>query len=289
MVNSVLLILSFNQLSNKKLIFLFSFINCTVFFNQYNFHLTYIKYFFMSPTSLVLDFGNTQLKAALFADKKIVEKFVFHVEDALTTIEKILILHGPKKSILSSVIHHPIEIETLLQEKTKCTILDHHTRLPFLNAYGSPETLGNDRLACVAALSQLFPGENSLAISVGTCVTYNFLAKNNAFRGGAITPGIHMRLLSMHEHTDKLPLVTREGHLALLGYDTESSMRSGAINGITAEIDGMIEQFESQYGKINCVLTGGDATFFENRLKNKIFADTHFLFKGLYAILEKNN
>jgi hypothetical protein len=162
-------------------------------------------------------------------------------------------------------------------------------------AEGQPQILVNEWYRFLRSLRE-FAGKRLLKFNTRDLVKsnldkrdYNFLAKNNAFRGGAITPGIHMRLLSMHEHTDKLPLVTREGHLALLGYDTESSMRGGAINGITAEIDGMIEQFESQYGKINCVLTGGDATFFENRLKNKIFADTHFLFKGLYAILEKNN
>jgi type III pantothenate kinase len=66
-------------------------------------------------------------------------------------------------------------------------------------------------------------------------------------------------------------------------------MRSGAVNGISAEIDGMLERYEKEYGTINAVLTGGDAPFFESRLKNKIFADTNFLFKGLYAILEHNN
>jgi type III pantothenate kinase len=56
--------------------------------------------------------------------------------------------------------------------------------------------------------------------------------------------------------------------------------------GIASEIDGMIERYESQYGRINAVLTGGDGAFFESRLKSKIFADSNFLFKGLYAILE---
>ncbi len=115
----------------------------------------------------------------------------------------------------------------------------------------------------------------------------DLLAKNNAFRGGAISPGVDLRLRSLHEFTDKLPLVQREGHISILGYDTETSIRSGVINGMVAEIEGMIEFYEGQYGKINAVLTGGDAPFFESRMKKKIFADTNFLFKGLYAILEQ--
>ncbi|MBL7766499.1 MAG: type III pantothenate kinase [Chitinophagaceae bacterium] len=242
----------------------------------------------MLPVSLCLDFGNTTYKAALFHGDRLTEKFTFTPDDALNTIHKLIILHNPGKSILSSVVDHPEGIEELLKEKTRFILLNNSVRLPFLNAYGTPETLGNDRLALVAGLSKQFPGENSLVISVGTCITYNFLARNNAFRGGAISPGLDIRLKGMHEHTDKLPVVKREGHNLLLGYDTESSMRSGAINGLAAEIDGMIDRFRDQYGEINSVLTGGDGAFFESRIKNKIFADPNFLFKGLYAISEHN-
>jgi type III pantothenate kinase len=240
----------------------------------------------MLPVSLCLDFGNTMLKAAIFMDDKLVENIVFNEQEALFTLDKIVTIHKPQKTILSSVIHHDKEIETYLQQHTQLIILNSQTRLPFLNAYGSPETLGNDRLALVAALSNIYPKEDSIVISIGTCITYNFLAKNNAFRGGAISPGVNIRLQAMHQFTDKLPLISREGHLSILGYDTETSIRSGAINGIAAEIDGMIARFEAQYGKINAVLTGGDGTYFESRLKSKIFVDTNFLFKGLYAILE---
>jgi len=229
------------------------------------------------------------MKAALFFGDRMAEKFMFKQAEALSTLQRIVTLHSPQKSIISSVVNHNKEIEAYLNAETKLIVLDNQTKLPFLNAYGSPETLGHDRLALLAGLSKKYPGEDSLVISIGTCITYNFLAKNNAFRGGAISPGLDMRLKSMHEHTDKLPLVDREGHFSILGYDTETSLRSGAINGIASEIDGMIDRYEAQYGRINAVLTGGDAPFFESRLKNKIFADTNFLFKGLYAILEHNN
>jgi type III pantothenate kinase len=241
----------------------------------------------MLPVSLCLDFGNTTLKAALFTDDKMTAKFEFTAQDALATIADLLNTYKPQKSILSSVIHHDRQIENLLYTATRFVLLDKNTKLPFLNAYGSPETLGNDRLALVAALYKLFPRQDSVVISIGTCITYNFLAKNNAFRGGAISPGVNLRLRSMYEFTDKLPLIPRDGHLSILGYDTETSIRSGAINGIAAEIEGMIGYFENQYGEINAVLTGGDSPFFERRIKREIFVDTNFLFKGLYAILDQ--
>ncbi|MBL7771345.1 MAG: type III pantothenate kinase [Chitinophagaceae bacterium] len=243
----------------------------------------------MLPVSLCLDFGNTTLKAAVFTGDKMTDRIEFTATEALATIADIINTYKPEKSILSSVVHHDRQIENLLYTATRFILLDKNTRLPFLNAYGSPETLGNDRLALVAALGKQFPRQDSVVISIGTCITYNFLAKNNAFRGGAISPGINLRLRSMYEFTDRLPLIQRDGHLPMLGYDTDTSIRSGAINGIAAEIDGMLNNFTEQYGTINAVLTGGDSPFFESRLKSKIFVDTNFLFKGLYAILDQYN
>lgn len=243
----------------------------------------------MLPVSLCIDFGNTNFKAAIFQSDRLVERYQFKESEAVSTLKNLISLYNPQKSILASVVNHDEGIVNLLKENTSYLQLDLNTKLPFLNAYGSPETLGHDRIALVAGLSRFYKGENSLAISIGTCITYNFLAPNNAFRGGSISPGVDLRIRAMSEFTDKLPHIPREGHLSLLGYDTETSMRSGAINGVAAEIDGMLERYEQQYGIINAVLTGGDAPFFESRLKKKIFADTNFLFKGLYAILEHNN
>lgn len=240
----------------------------------------------MLPVSLCIDFGNTNLKAAIFQGDRMAYRFDFTEDEAIPTLQKIIAVHEPQKAILSSVINHSKSIDNFLQENTKLTLLTNQTKLPYLNAYGSPETLGNDRIALVAALSKQFPNQDSIVVSIGTCITYNLLAKNNAFRGGAISPGAELRLRSLNEFTDKLPLVQREGHISILGYDTETSIRSGVFNGMQAEISGMIEFYENQYGKINAVLTGGDAPFFESRMKKKIFADVNFLFKGLYAILE---
>ncbi len=240
----------------------------------------------MLPVSLCIDFGNTKLKAAIFQGDRMAHKIEFTEDEAIPTLQKIITIHAPKKAILSSVINHSKSIDNFLRENTKLIILNKETPLPFLNAYGTPETLGNDRLALVAALSKFYPQQHSLVISIGTCITYSFLAKNNAFRGGAISPGVELRFRSLNEYTDNLPLVQREGHLSILGYDTETCIRNGVINGIVAELTSMKELYEEQYGNINAVLTGGDAPYFESRMKKKIFADVNFLFKGLYAILE---
>jgi type III pantothenate kinase len=100
---------------------------------------------------------------------------------------------------------------------------------------------------------------------------------------------MEMRFKAMQVFTAKLPLVQPDGNFPLIGYDTKTNMQSGVIAGIAYEIDGFIDDYASKYGNFNVVLTGGDTLYFARRLKNKIFADYNFLFKGLYALSETNN
>lgn len=98
-----------------------------------------------------------------------------------------------------------------------------------------------------------------------------------------------MRFKAMQQFTAKLPLVQKDWNYPLIGYDTKTNMQSGVIAGMAFEIDGFINAYAAKYGNFNAVLTGGDTTYFAGQLKNKIFADYNFLFKGLYALSETNN
>ena len=237
---------------------------------------------------LCIDWGNTRVKAAVFEEDNLLKEYNFSEEEALTQLVRILEEYQPKAAILSSVTNHPPELKVLLQEYTQLLVLSSQTSLPIMNAYHSPETLGADRLALAVGANSTFPDRDNLVISVGTAITYNFVHKNRAFRGGNITPGPDLRFKALHEYTDKLPLVDSQGDLLLLGYDTETSIRSGVLMGITAEIDGMINLYRELYPDLNVVLTGGNATLFAGKLKNQIFADSQLLLKGLNTILRHN-
>lgn len=204
------------------------------------------------------------------------------------TISGILDEYKPSSSILASVILHDPAIETLLEKHTKFHRLSASTRLNFSTPVGKPETIGADRLALAAAAVHYFPGRNNLIIGLGSCITYNFINQYHQFLGGNISPGMDMRFRAMHEFTAKLPLVQAEWNIPLLGYDTKTNMQSGVILGMAGEIDGMIERYASRFGNFNVVLTGGNSAYFASLLKNRIFADFNFLFKGLYALSEIN-
>ena len=238
--------------------------------------------------TLCADLGNTRMKAAIFKDGELIESYVLE-GDGAEAIRNIVEKHNPNKSILSSVIHHSDAIEKLLEENTLFHKLSHQTKLNFTVPVGKPETMGADRLALAAAAVHNFPGKNNLVIGLGSCITYNFINKNQEFLGGGISPGSAMRLKSLHEHTALLPLVNKDWNFPLIGYDTKTNILSGVLLGMAKEIEGIIGAYDEKYGNFNAVLTGGDCTYFARLLKNKIFADPELLFKGLYAISETNN
>jgi type III pantothenate kinase len=239
--------------------------------------------------NLCIDWGNTNVKAAIFENDKLVKQSMFGADASLEKVTDIMDTYKPVKAILCSVVHHDNELADLVKGKIRTMVkLDGHTRTPINNAYLSADTLGADRLALVNGAFGAFPDKNNLVISAGTCVTYNLMQKNKTFRGGAISPGLHMRFTAMSTLTDKLPEVSPEGDLILLGYDTETCMRSGAVFGLVAEIEGMINAYSAQFADFNAILTGGDAAFLASKLKSKIFADPDLLLKGLNLILNYN-
>ncbi|MEQ1677045.1 MAG: type III pantothenate kinase [Chitinophagaceae bacterium] len=239
-------------------------------------------------TTLCFDFGNTRKKVAVFHESELKEAEVLP-DDSVETIRSLISRFQPAKSILSSVIDHNTAIEEVLASATKFHKLSHLTRLAFTTPVGKPETIGADRLALTAAAVHFYPTSNNLVIGMGSCVTYNFINKYHEFVGGAISPGMEMRLKALNYYTAKLPLIKADSNVPLIGYDTTTNILTGVVLGLAKEIDGFIDAYRQRFRNFNVLLTGGDIVYLASHLKNKIFADPDLIFKGLYAISEVNN
>ncbi len=238
--------------------------------------------------TICLDFGNTRLKVAVFSEDSMPVNLVLG-NNPPGELVKILNEYHPERSILSSVIDHPPEIENILREATHFHRLSNDSKLPFTIPVGKPETVGADRLAIAAASVFLFPSKNNLAIVLGSCITYNFINADHELLGGSISPGMEMRFRAMHEFTAKLPLVKPHWNVPLIGYDTKTNLQSGVVLGMSKELDGIINAYKERYSNFNVLLTGGDTRILQTHLKNEIFADPDLIFKGLYAISQINH
>lgn len=239
--------------------------------------------------NLVLDLGNTAAKVALFSDGEL-ERLEIYEKDQLSV--GVILKDFPetkvKAAILSSVVNHSQELEQFVQTFSTGIVLNAETPLPITNEYETPATLGKDRLANAAGLAFCFPKENALCVDIGTCVKFDRITKEGVYSGGAISPGFQMRYKALNTFTDKLPLIELQTIDHLIGTNSEDSIVSGVYNGLLKEIDGVIDAYREQHENLKVVLTGGDVSFFENALKNTIFADAFLTLKGLNAILDHN-
>jgi type III pantothenate kinase len=242
----------------------------------------------LSTTTVCFDFGNTRLKCGVFIIDRLTE-VVSLEDDSAGTINKLLDKHNPEFAILSSVVDHNPDVEAILAKRTKLIKLDSSTKLPFTTPVSKPETIGADRLALAAFAVHFYNGQNNLVISLGSCITYNFINKYNSFNGGSISPGMEMRFKALNHYTAKLPLVKVDWNFPLIGYDTGTNILSGVLLGMAAEIDGIINEYKEKFENFNVLLTGGDTANFVQHLKNKIFADPYLILKGLYAISNFNH
>jgi len=239
---------------------------------------------------LTLDIGNTKIKAAVFEDDVLLQKFIFDKEEGLSEIKNILkIFPEATKSIMSAVGKEDDKLLLWLKENTVFTAISHTSAFPFTNKYATPATLGIDRMVLAAGAVLQYAAQNRLVIDAGTCTTYDFIDAHNNYLGGAISPGLQLRYTAMHTFTAKLPLLYPELPGSFIGNSTNQSMHSGAINGLLHEVEGFVQQYLEQYQDVTVILTGGDADFLAKRLKNTIFANSNFLLESLNHLYHYTN
>lgn len=238
--------------------------------------------------NLIIDVGNSRIKLAVFQERKILLKENIDKKAFEKTIQTIAKKYPISNSIVSATGRLTKDQVAALKKITSFIEVSDSLSYPFKNKYKTPKTLGADRYAVMTSAFYNYPNTDVLVIDAGTCITYDYLNAKNEYRGGAISPGIQTRYTSLNNLTANLPLLEKEDIQFIAGRSTNESIHSGVINGVIMEIDGVIDHYKSLTPHLTIILTGGDANFLANRLKNTIFATSNFLLEGLNFLLEIN-
>lgn len=238
---------------------------------------------------MIIDIGNTVAKLVAFDGDEPVEE-IRTCNDSLSALGAFATKYAFTHGIVGTVKGLTAEAEEQLRSlKIPILRFSPQTPVPITNRYKSPETLGADRLAAAVGASSLKPGKDLLIIDAGTCVTYEVIDAKGNYWGGNIAPGMQMRLRSLNEFTAKLPLVSAEGDVPGMGYNTETAIRSGVLRGMKYEIEGYIRSMRRKYPHLLVFLTGGDKINFDTTIKSIIFADKFIVPRGLNKILDYNH
>ncbi len=241
--------------------------------------------------NLVIDAGNTSIKMFLFEKGKIVHCLKCSaVDELLPTLESAVPVESIAKCIVSSVSIEQGSIASVFRPFFPIMCFAPSLRFPISIKYGTPNTLGSDRVAAVVGAAKRYPKRNVLVIDSGTAITYDILTAQGEYLGGNISPGLNTRFRALHNFTGKLPLLQVDNSMeGLFGTNTKEAIGLGVQNGLLYEVEATIRAFASRFDGLIVVFTGGDSFFFENRINFSNFAEPYLVAFGLNEILEFND
>ena len=203
--------------------------------------------------NLLVDFGNTRLKWALWADGRRAMGGVFaHGETSLQAAlsSNWVALPRPRAILVASVVDENRErelaalIESHFQQHTEF-VRSPAEALGIRNAYSMPERLGVDRFLAMAALHANRPRAQIL-ISCGTALTLDALTAEGQHLGGLIAPSPALMRRSLGRDTARVG--EQQGSLVEIASSTADAAYSGCVLSAVGLIGRFHEQVEARIG-----------------------------------------
>ena len=151
-----------------------------------------------------------------------------------------------------------------------------------------PSTMAGDLVVGSVAAIACY-GAPLIVIDMGTATTMVLIDNEGSYRGGAIIPGVKLSYAALSAGASLLPDISITAPKKCIATNTVDSMRSGAVYGTAAMLDGMIDRMEEELGeKCRVIATGGIAQFVTPYCKHEILCDNDLLLKGLWVLYQKN-
>src|SRR5207237_246596 len=145
------------------------------------------------------------------------------------------------RAVIGSVVpsQTPLWADFLLSRSNLLHVAGHDSPWGFRIGLENPASVGVDRFANMEA-ALAFPG-SVLVVDAGTAIKFDVLegVATRTFPGGAIAPGLEVAYDAMLARAAQLKPVDLGKHSPVVGYDTETAIRSGVLHGF-ASLDGMV-------------------------------------------------
>jgi type III pantothenate kinase len=169
--------------------------------------------------------------------------------------------------------------------------LSHHD-LPLAVRVPEPDRVGIDRLLGAVAANRLRdPERPAIVIDLGSAMTFDLVAADGAFLGGAILPGVGMSARALHDFTDLLPQIPMD-ELAepppALGTSTVEAMRSGLYWGAVGAMRELVVRLRGALAtdkqQPQVFLTGGAAPIVAQFLPGDATYVPHLVLGGIASV-----
>ncbi len=152
----------------------------------------------------------------------------------------------------------------------------------------NPASVGSDLIVAAVAARAKYKAPIAI-VDMGTATTLSVVAKNGNYIGGMIIPGLWTSMNALSAHAAQLPYIDLNGPAKLLGTNTVDCMRSGALIGCAAMLDGVVDRMEEELGKpVTAVITGGVSPLILPYCRRHYHLEPDILIAGLQILYEKN-
>jgi type III pantothenate kinase len=164
-------------------------------------------------------------------------------------------------SVVPSITAH---IETIAERRERSLTLAASGIVPIAVRTERPGEVGADRLVNALAAGRLY-GTPAVVVDFGTATTFDCIARDGAYVGGAIAPGLELGLEALAARTAKLPRIELRAPDRAIGRDTVSAMQSGTVFGYQALAAGLLARIRRELADLDgvepadvrAILTGG--------------------------------
>lgn len=251
---------------------------------------------------LAIDVGNANIVLGCMSGEKIFFTARFSTDRTKTSDEYAILVQNLftvnrfsltdiEGGIISSVVP---ELSAVLQDAVekvtgkRSLIVGSGVKTGLNILTDNPAQLGSDLVADAVAACAEYP-KPTLIIDMGIATTLSVLDVRGSFTGYMIMPGVRLSIEALSKETSQLPHIRLEAPKKMLCSNTVECMKSGAIYGSAAMLDGVIDRAEEELGqKATVVATGGLMQHVVPFCKHNIIRDIDLTLKGLYIIYRKN-
>jgi len=251
---------------------------------------------------LTFDIGNTNIKAGLFDNDKLIESMRLTSSSTKTGDEYWMLLRdifagknidpkGVSGVIISSVnpnINYTIENMVSYYLKIKPLIVGSGIKCGLNIKYDNPKEVGADRIVGSVAAYYTYGGP-CIVVDCGTATTFNAVSEKGEFLGGPISFGLKTASDALSQKGAKLPKIELNFPPKTVNRNTIQNMQSGILHGYVGLINYLIQKIKQEIGgNAKVIGTGGISELVAGESKMFDIIDRTLTLRGLNYIYKLN-
>lgn len=251
---------------------------------------------------LCIDVGNTNITVGIYDGDKLMltsrlstdkkrtgDQYAIELASLLKLFE--IDISQITGAIMSSVVPELTlslkrAVRRLCSIEVLCVSIHLKTNLTYKT--DNAEEIGPDLIACAVAAVERYPMP-CVIFDLGTATTVTIIDKTGAFIGCVIAVGVEVSMEALSGRASMLPHIGIEAPNSVIATNSADCMRSGAVYGTAAMLDGLATRIERELGsEASLIATGGLSSVIIPYCEKNVEYTENLLLDGLKIIYELN-